>query len=152
DVMRKGLADMMVTDLVAWDGVTVVERDKLEAVLKELQLQQSKKLDPSTAVKVGKLIGAQYTLTGAMALQGSQLRLDAKLISVKDGTATATASTTGEKDKIFDLEQELVTRITGAIDARLKDPSARKKAKVPDLEALLAYSKAIDLSDQGKVD
>src|SRR5689334_9941073 len=33
DVMRKGLADMIITDLVAYDGVTVVERDKLEAVL-----------------------------------------------------------------------------------------------------------------------
>src|SRR5882724_7355772 len=69
DVMRKGLADMIVTDLVAWDGVTVVERDRLEAVLAELKLQSSKKLDAATAVKVGKLIGAQYYLTGAMALE-----------------------------------------------------------------------------------
>ena len=50
-------------------------------------------------------------------------------------------------------EQELVTRITSVIDAKLKgDPTARKKAKAPDMEALIAYSKALDLSDQGKLD
>ena len=38
ELMRKGLADMMVTDLVAWDGVTVVERERLEAVLAELMV------------------------------------------------------------------------------------------------------------------
>jgi len=42
DVLRKGLSEMMVTDLVAWDGVTVVERDRLEAVLSELKLQSTK--------------------------------------------------------------------------------------------------------------
>jgi TolB-like protein len=152
DVMRKGLADMMITDLVAWDGVTVVERDKLESVLSELKLQQSKRFDPVTAVKVGKLIGAQFALGGSMTLSGNQLRLDARLTSVKDGTAAATASTQGDKDKIFDLEQELVLRVTSAIDAKLRDPSARKKSKVPDFQSLVAYSKAIDLSDQGKLD
>src|SRR4051794_31145570 len=64
DVMRKGLADMIVTDLVTWDTVTVVEREKLESVLAELKLQQSKRFDASTAVKVAKLIGAQYNVTG----------------------------------------------------------------------------------------
>ena len=31
DVLKKGLADMIITDLVAYDGVTVVERDKHRA-------------------------------------------------------------------------------------------------------------------------
>src|SRR5687768_15944449 len=62
DVLRKGLADMIITDLVAWDGVTVVERARLEAVLSELKLQQSKVIDRTTAVKVGKVIGAQYAI------------------------------------------------------------------------------------------
>ncbi len=50
EVMRKGLADLMVTDLVEWGGVTVVERDKLEAVLGELRLQRTRAFDQSTAV------------------------------------------------------------------------------------------------------
>src|SRR5688500_11066917 len=79
EVMRKGLADMIVTDLVAWDGVTVVERDRLEAVLTELKLQKTRSFDQATAVKVGKLIGAEYYLTGSMQLAGDKLRIDAVL-------------------------------------------------------------------------
>jgi TolB-like protein len=153
DVLRKGFADMMVTDLVAWDGVTVVERDKLESVLSELKLQQSKAFDKATAVKVGKLMGAQYLVTGALLLQGEHtLRIDARLIAAEGGKDVTAASVTGEKDKVFDLEQELVTKLTAGIDAKIRDVGARRKAKVPDLDALLAYSKAIDLSDQGKLE
>jgi TolB-like protein len=153
DVLRKGFADMMTTDLVAWDGVTVVERDRLEAVLNELKLQQSKAFDKATAVKVGKLIGAQYLVTGSLLMQGDgKLRIDARLISAEGGKDITAASVTGDKDKVFDLEQDLVTKLTGGIDAKLRDATARKKVRVPDLDALLLYSKAIDLSDQGKLD
>lgn len=152
DVLRKGLADMIITDLVAWDGVNVVERLKLEAVLAELKLQQTKAIDKSTAVKVGKIIGAQYAITGSMHLSKNQLRIDATVTSIEKGTTVASASVTDEKDRIFELEQALVDKLTAAIDVKLRGSDARKKAKVPSLEALLAYSQAIDLSDQGKID
>ncbi len=152
DVLRKGFADMVVTDLVAWDGVTVVERDRLEAVLTELKLQQSKSFDKATAAKVGKLIGAQYLLMGSLLMQGdSTLRIDARIVTVDGGKNVASASVTGDKNTIFDLEQELVSRLTAGIDAKLRDASARRRVKVPDFDALLAYSKAIDLGDQGKL-
>lgn len=152
EVLRKGLADMMVTDLVAWDGVTVLEREKLEAVLGELKLQQSKAFDARTAVKVGKLMGAKYLLTGSMLLPGGQLQIECKLISAEDARVVAAARVQGDPDKIFELEQELIGKLTPAIDAKLADPGQRRKAKVPDLSALLAYSKALELGDQGKLD
>ena len=152
EVMRKGFADMLVTDLVAWDGVTVVERSRLEEVLGELKLQQSKAFDAKTAVKVGKLMGAQYQLTGTLTLQGRELRIDAQLLKVQDGSVALATRAQADQDKVFDLEQELAGKIIGAIDAKLEaNTMARRKAKVPDLDTLLSYSKAIDLSDQGKL-
>jgi len=152
DVLRKGMADMLVTDLVSWDGVTVVERARLEEVLGELKLQQSKAFDEKTAVKVGKLMGAQYQLTGTMVLSGKNLVVDAKLLKVQDGTVTLATRSEADQDKVFDLEQDLAAKIIGAIDSKLEaNPAGRRKAKVPDLETLLTYSKAIDLSDQGKL-
>ncbi|MBI5546275.1 MAG: hypothetical protein HY901_20505 [Deltaproteobacteria bacterium] len=150
DVLRKGLADMIITDLVAWDGVAVVERDKLEAVIGELKLQHTRTFDQSTAAKVGKLLGAQYLLTGTLHSAAPQLRIDARLIQAEKGQVVASASVRGPQEKVFDLEQELVDRITAGIDLKVKNLAARRKVKVPDLDVLLAYSKAIDLSDQGK--
>ncbi len=152
DVLKKGFAEMIITDLVAWDGVTVVERGRLEDVLKEQQLQGTKAFDKATAVKVGKLVGAQYAIHGSLIVSGSELRVDANVTSVEKGDVVASASATDQKDKVFDLEQKLMDQLTAAIDWKLKNRDARKKAKVPSFEALVAYSKAIDLSDQGKVD
>jgi TolB-like protein len=152
DIMRKGLADMMVTDLVAWDGVSIVEREKLEAVISELKLQRTKYFDKTAAVKIGQFLQARYLLTGTMTFSGTKLVLDARLIDAKKDTAVVSARAEGAKDDIFPIEQSLVEQIAAGIDVRLKNEPARKRAKVPSLEALLAYSKAIDLSDQGKVE
>ncbi len=152
DVMRKGLADMMVTDLVAWDGVDVVEREKLEAVMKELNLQRTKYFDQSAAVKIGQFLKARYLLTGTMTMSGNKLILDARLIDGGTGRSIVTARSNGEKDDIFPIEQELVEKVAAGIDVKVKNEAARKRAKVPSLEALVNYSKGIDLFDEGKIE
>ncbi|MBL8955550.1 MAG: hypothetical protein JNK82_32545 [Myxococcaceae bacterium] len=152
DVLKKGFAEMLITDLVAWDGVTVVERSRLEDVLKEQSLQATRAFDKATAVKVGRLVGAQFTITGSLIVSGPQLRADATITRIEKGDVVASASATDSKDKVFELEQKLVDSLTAAIDWKLKNRDARKKARVPSFDALVAYSKAIDLSDQGKVD
>ncbi len=152
DVLKKGLADMMITDLVSWDGVQVVEREKLEAVRSEISLAQGKAFDASTAARVGKLLGAQYLVRGELALSGATLRLDAKLMKVERAELVVAATAQGPKDEIYALEQELVGKLAGGIDAKLAKDSGRRRARVPDLDALVAYSKAVDLSDQGKLD
>jgi curli biogenesis system outer membrane secretion channel CsgG len=45
---------------------SVVERDKLSLVLKEQGLAQSGAVDPSTAAKVGKLLGVKYIIMGGI--------------------------------------------------------------------------------------
>lgn len=152
DVARKGLADLMITDLVSWDGVVVVERERLEAVLAELKLQSTKAFDPTTAAQVGKLVGARYLLTGAMVLQGRELIVDARLVDIQTRKDVLATRVKNDQDRIFDLEQELAGKVIAAIDAKLApDDAKRRKAKVPSLDALVAYSQAIDLSDQGKL-
>ncbi|MDX2014531.1 MAG: CsgG/HfaB family protein [Myxococcaceae bacterium] len=152
DLMRKGLADLMVTDLVAWDGVTVVERERLEAVLGELKLQKTKAFDQAKAVQVGRFLGARYLLSGKMFVQADTLRLDATLIDAQKNVNVASARAEGPKDDVFGVEQKLVFEVTKAIDLKLKDPAARRRAKVPTFDALVDYSKALDLSDQGEAE
>jgi len=152
EVLRKGLADMIITDLVAWDGVAVVEREKLEAVMAELELQRTAAFDKATAVKVGRLLGAQYLLSGSMVSVAPELRIVARLAKAETAELVASASVRGPQDKLFDLEQELVDKITASIDLKVKNLAARRRAKVPDLASLVAYSVALDLTDQGMLD
>lgn len=152
DVAGKGLADLLVTDLVAWDGVEVVERERLQAVLKELELQSTRAFDAATAVKVGRLAGAGYVLSGAMLRDGGALVVDARLVSVETGKTVLAVRARRPSAQIFELEQELAGKVADAIDAKLvADPAKRRRAKVPDLDALVAYANAIDLADRGQL-
>ncbi len=153
EAMRKGFADLLITDLVAWDGVRVVERDRLEDVIKELEFQQTRFVDQAGALKIGKLVGAKYVVTGSLLLRGKELEVTAKITALPEGLVVVAARESAPEDKIYELEQRLVNQLVAGIDARLKpDAVARRKVRVPNLETLVAYSKAIDLSDQGKLE
>ena len=61
-----GASDMLITALVKTKKYKVYERDRLNAIMKEQKLQMSGAVDMSTAVQIGKLVGAKYILTGAV--------------------------------------------------------------------------------------
>jgi curli biogenesis system outer membrane secretion channel CsgG len=48
------------------DKFSIVERDKLNLVMKEQGLSQAGALDPQTAAKVGKILGVKYILVGGI--------------------------------------------------------------------------------------
>src|SRR5678815_5109639 len=63
--------DVFVTELVKSGKFRVVEREQLEALMQEKGLTLSGDVDPKTAVKVGKLLGVNYLLTGAVTEYGT---------------------------------------------------------------------------------
>src|SRR4029079_8712759 len=63
--------DVFVTELVKSGKFRVVEREQLQALMDEKNLTLSGDVDPSTAVKVGKLLGVNYLLTGAVTEYGT---------------------------------------------------------------------------------
>lgn len=150
DVLQKGLADMLVTDLAASDQVTVVEREKLEAVIGELEQQRTKYFDPKTTVKLGKLIGATHAVTGSFHSFEPTLRIDVRLVDIASSKVVLSESVTGSKEKFFDLEQGLVRRFLAKLDAELT--GAAVKTGGADFESVLAYSKGLDLKDKGALE
>ncbi|HNT56937.1 MAG TPA: CsgG/HfaB family protein [Syntrophales bacterium] len=66
-----GASDMLTTALVKCKKFRVYERDKLASIMKEQGLQLSGAVDGATAVRVGKLIGVKYIVTGAVTEYGT---------------------------------------------------------------------------------
>jgi len=64
--------DMFVTELVKRGNYRVIEREQLKAIMAEKGLALSGDLDPKTAMKVGKLLGVEYIITGALTELGAQ--------------------------------------------------------------------------------
>src|SRR3954462_15487681 len=84
-VLKKGLAQMLISDLSGMESVRLVERDRLEEVLAELKLGQTTKIDPQSAAKVGKLLGARYMVLGGYFDLMQTLRADARVVEVETG-------------------------------------------------------------------
>jgi curli biogenesis system outer membrane secretion channel CsgG len=63
--------DVFVTELVKSNKFHVVEREQLEALMKEKGLTLSGDIDPKTAARAGKILGLNYLLTGAVTEYGN---------------------------------------------------------------------------------
>jgi TolB-like protein len=149
-LFRKGLAELLITDLVESQKLAVVERARLEDVLKEQKLQGTKAFDQSTAVKLGQLLGAQYQVTGTILphVKGKYL-IDARVISVLEAKVIASARAIVIDDDVLAGEQELVAKLLkGLTDpTRLALPPPPKRTYKLPLDAAVKYAQALDAKD-----
>lgn len=62
----RDLAGMLTNELAATNAFQMVERARLDAILDEQDLGSSGRVDPASAAKVGKMVGAEYLVTGTV--------------------------------------------------------------------------------------
>lgn len=82
-LLETGLIDLFVTELGKNKHLRLVERFRLEKILRELKLQQSAMMSPQRASQVGKLLGAQLVFYGGFADFMGQFDLSGKLTRVE---------------------------------------------------------------------
>jgi TolB-like protein len=64
DGIGKGIMDIVITDMASSNKVRVVDRERVQKILEEQNLTKSGAIDGNTAVRVGKLMGACYSVYG----------------------------------------------------------------------------------------
>jgi len=152
--LRKGLADMLISDLAATGKIQVVQREKLEQILKEQKLGQSGLFDEGTAAKIGKLTGANFVLTGSYIRLAEVLRINTTLYDVETGKSAGAASVEGLSGNILILEKQLALKLFDALKLDLSEEEKIRILQMPtqDIEALKYNYKGLDALDQNKRD
>jgi TolB-like protein len=151
--LRKGLPDMLTTDLTASSQIRLVERARLNDVLGELDLQKSDFFDPSTASQLGHGLGAEFIVTGSFTVFSDTLRIDARLVDVETAEIILSKSSEGPTSTWSKLARELATEILKGLGEELS-PLAKKKMKIGDsdsFDALVSYSNSLEHVDAGRV-
>lgn len=90
---RAGVAvsELLTHRLLALPDVVVVERSELRRVLEEQSLQASAAVDPESAVKVGRLLGAGLLVLGSVEKLGGRYGINARAVDAETGeVASAT--------------------------------------------------------------
>lgn len=152
--LGKGLAAMMITDLGNVAGIQLVEREHLQDLVEEQKLQRTALFDSTTATRVGKLVGADYVVVGALTAVDPQLRIDTRVLNVETGEIVKTASVRGPEDRFFALQEKLADELIDGLDVALSPEemerlrAEREANRIDDLQTVLAYSEALALFDQ----
>ena len=66
----EAMQDVFVTELVKSGKFRVIDRERLDALMREKNLSLSGDVDPSTAVQAGRLLGVEYFLVGSVTEYG----------------------------------------------------------------------------------
>lgn len=152
DALERGIAGMIISELATHPAARVVERDRLQKVLDEQNLGAAGRVEPQTAARIGKLVGARYVVTGAFIDFYGDFRLDARLINVETSEIIKVESDRMQRDHLFDLIRTVATRLMK--DANLpplpKQASDRRMNRQIPTEALTYYSKALLYQDRGE--
>jgi curli biogenesis system outer membrane secretion channel CsgG len=70
----KGIVDMLVTDLVKDGSYSVIERKAMDKILAEQNFSNSNRADPTSAAKIGKLLGLDAIIVGSITEFGGETK------------------------------------------------------------------------------
>lgn len=150
--LERGIAELVITDLSRSSQLTVLERDRMQALSDEIRLSQSDRVDATTAVRAGKLMQAGRLVNGTMLQTGGQLRLGASVVNVATSESGQPASVVNSLDAIFAMEKQLVLEIFEDLGVTLTPAERQLVDQRPtnNLQAFLAYSRGLMASDDGR--
>jgi hypothetical protein len=148
-----GTADALALQLQACltgsPQVSLLERARIDAVLKEQALGQSGLVDPATAARVGKLLGAQVVVIGRLAPTKAGLSATLRAVSVEGATVVWATEAQG-------ADAAIVARAGQAADALIAALAQAKLAPPPGpmkpLEAVKHHERATGLRAQSPED
>lgn len=150
--LSKGMAEMLITELAQNKGVRVVERDRLQSLIEEQNLQNSDRVDKETAIKLGKTLGARHMLMGTFVIDPKKnMRIDVRAVNTETSAIEYTESVTGNSDNLL----QLVIQLGAKVNAGLKLPALKTAsvstpaAKSPNqFKAIMAMSQALEAEDR----
>jgi TolB-like protein len=109
------LADRLRSMLVQTKAFTVVERGKMEAILKEQGFQQTGCTSTECAVEVGRILNVQEIVAGAVGKVGSKYTIDVSTIDVETGRIlrSITKEHDGDIEGLLDLMEAIANQLAG---------------------------------------
>jgi len=117
DQLERAIPEMLKTEISQFPEIVVVERNRIENILTEQALAQTGLIEKQKAQEVGRLVGAQFMITGELNKTGSTLRIDAHLIKVATGQVVG-EKVSGQNEKSIEfmvklLAKNLIHNLTG---------------------------------------
>jgi len=158
--LGKGFAEFVAVDLSEYTGIQLIERDKRNAILEEQSFGLSGFADESKAAELGKLLTAEYMVTGQLFDLLGNLIITLEVIDVESGTVVLKTKSEGSLTEYNEITKELGTNIVKALMPKLKESAEVKEAPSAKItqteeqakELVVNFSEAIDAFDNNDLE
>ncbi|MCP4760400.1 MAG: hypothetical protein GY870_01380 [archaeon] len=121
ELLSQTVSELIRIEMINCGKYNIIERDQLNKILKEQNIQQSGCTDVTCAVKVGKILSARKILIGTVMKIGDKIVITARIVDVQSGigefSAKQVAATEKELDQaVIILTKKLSQKIEGIED------------------------------------
>ena len=134
-----GIAESLTTDLSRISGAFVIARNTAFAY----------KGKSSNLRQIGRDLNVRYALVGSVQLGGNRLRVNVQLIDAKSGAHLWAERFDQALADLFKMQDEIVARLAGQLDARLVEAEAHRAERSPDPDSMDLYFRARALINRG---
>ncbi len=154
DALEVGLQQLFMNELASNGSLRVVDRAQLSSLMSEQDLGTSGRVDPETAARIGRLVGARYMFTGGFIDWYGDFRLMVRIVNVETGEIIRAEQKSDDREKLFDLVVELAQEVMDgtqipSLPAAVQEERAARQ--VPT-EAMTLYSRALFYQERGQTD
>ncbi len=149
DPLRRALPHLLISQMHSSVGLKLVERERIQWLLDEIELSNSGYVDQETAVRLGKLLGAHTIVLGSFMKLGKQMQLLARVVKVETGEIITVADVRGRKD-VFDLASELSLEIAENLSAQLEAEDVSENTPTRTLDAMMSYAEGLEFLELGE--
>ena len=152
EALSIGLQEMMLSELSQNTSLRIVDRGALRGVLEEQNLGSSGRVDPATAARIGKIVGARYSVVGGFVDNNKDFWMNARIIDTETTEIVKLEQVRDNRDKLYELLVDLAGRLTTGVNLPplpVEVREARVKREIPP-EAITLYSRAQVYQDGGR--
>ena len=135
DTVRRAVVDGLINYLSQFNGVRVVERERISEALQDLRMSSEGMIDQATALQLGKMTGARVIVTGNILQIDDELAITARLINTETSELVATRAT-GSRGKLLAVSDDLAAKVAdrlieeeGGVLGRATDRSEQRAAR-----------------------
>lgn len=150
--LERGLSQLIVTDLSKVTRLRLLERERVQALLDEMQMTDSGRVQTATGARSGRMLRAASVVQGTLQDQNqTQLRLDANVVNATNAQVTASGAATDRLQQLFEVEKQVVFQLLEKMGITLSAAERRAISERPtaDLQAFLAFSRGLEAEDRG---
>jgi TolB-like protein/class 3 adenylate cyclase len=134
-----GVTESLTTDLSRIRGAVVIARNTAFTY-------KGKPLDVKT---IGRELNIRYVLEGSVQRGGNRMRVNVQLIDAETGSHLWAERFDKPLGDLFDMQDEIVARLAGALNTELIAAEARRAEKVPSPDSMDLYFQGLAWFNKG---